>query len=49
MPAKVRDNYHDVIDWRNNIRREDTAAAARAELAPADRRPETLELVSLPN
>ncbi len=50
MPAKVRDNYrHDVIDWRNNIRREDTAAAALAELAPADRRPETLQLVSLPN
>ena len=50
MAAKVRDNYrHDVIDWRDNVRREDTAGAALYELAPASRRPETLRLITLPN
>lgn len=50
MPAKVRDNFRsDVIVWRDNIRREDSAGAAQAELVPAARRPETLRLVTLPN
>lgn len=50
MPAKVRDNFRsDLIDWRNNIRREDSAGAAQAEFVPPARRPETLRLVTLPN
>ena len=50
MANKVRDNFrHDVIDWRDNVRREDSAGAALYELAPTERRPETLRLVSLPN
>lgn len=48
MPAKVRDNFrHDVIDWRNNVRREDTAGAAAYELAPAGRPPEIVRLIPL--
>ena len=50
MAGKVRDNYrHDVIDWRDNARREDAAAAALYELAPFVRKPETLRLITLPN
>lgn len=50
MPDKVRDNFrHDVIAWRDNIRREDSNGAAMLELAPAGQQPETLRLVSLPN
>jgi raffinose/stachyose/melibiose transport system substrate-binding protein len=50
MPGKVRDNYrHDVIIWRDNIRREDAAGAAHVELALVGARPETLPLVTLAN
>ena len=50
MPAKVRDNFrHDIIVSRDNIRREDSAGAAQAELAPAAARPETVRLVTLAN
>ncbi len=50
MAAIVRDGFRrDVISGLNNIRREDAAAAARAELAPAGRRPEVLPLVTLAN
>ena len=50
MEAKVRDGLRlDVISGLGNIRREDSAGAALAELAPPGRRPETLRLVSLPN
>lgn len=50
MAAIVRDGFRrDVISGLNNIRREDAAAAARAELAPTGRRPETLPLMTLAN
>ncbi len=50
MAEKVRDNFrHDVIDWRNNARREDCAGAGLYEVATGQPRPETVRLVSLPN
>jgi raffinose/stachyose/melibiose transport system substrate-binding protein len=39
----------DAVSGLENIRREDTAAVARAELAAPGHRPETLQLVTLPN
>ena len=46
MPATVRDGFrHDVIEWRNNIRREDSAGAAAWALAPAGQKPELVRLI----
>ena len=50
MAALVRDGLRrDVIAGRNNIRREDSAGAAQAELTPAGQRPASLHLVTLAN
>lgn len=50
MGDVLRDNFrHDVISGRDNIRREDAAGAALAELAPVGARPEILHLVTLAN
>src|ERR1019366_1747324 len=50
MEAKVRDGLRrDVISGRDNIRREDSAGTALAELTLTGHRPETLQLVTLAN
>ena len=50
LGARVRDDLRrDVIAGLNNLRREDAAAAAGAELAPPAHRAETLRLVTVSN
>jgi raffinose/stachyose/melibiose transport system substrate-binding protein len=48
MPPTVRDAFRrDVIDWRYNVRRDDTGGAAAWELAPAGQKPEIVRLIPL--
>jgi raffinose/stachyose/melibiose transport system substrate-binding protein len=50
MGGKIsHDLQRDVLEGLQNLRREDVAAVAQAELAPADRRPATLPLVTVAN
>ena len=50
VAVPIRDDLRqDTVSGRENIRREDVAAVARAELAAPGQRPETLRLVTLPN
>lgn len=50
MEDKVRDGFRrDAQAGLENTRREDVAGVARAELEPAGRRPETLQLATLAN
>ena len=50
MPPTVRDDFrHDAIDWRNNVRREDSGGAGVFEAAPRDRKPELIRMIPLQN